>query len=117
MGQKEKVVRYMAQTRPIGSWFYTYEVAGKFVNNQNTGIDPDTRLYSIVNDDGGVFSSENYHYHIEHRRIRKFAEFRIARRIPVLKSNNAQVLPTKANNSRSTTKQRLGMWECVAQQN
>lgn len=80
MSAKEKVVKYMAETRKIGEWFYTYELAGKFIGGQNTGTDADTRLYSIINDDGGIYKSPNFSYHIERRRLGKYTEFRIARK-------------------------------------
>lgn len=80
MSSKEKVVRYMVQERPIGSWFYSYELVGKFILGENTGIDADTRLYSIINNDKGIFSSSNFYYEIERRRIGKYAEFRIKRK-------------------------------------
>jgi len=80
MSAKEKVVRYMAETRKIGEWFYTYELAGKFILGQNTGTDADTRLYSILNDDGGIYRSRNFNYEIERRRIGKYTEFRIKRK-------------------------------------
>lgn len=82
MSAKEKVVRFMAETRPIGTWFYSYELAGKMIHNQNTGTDADTRLYSILNDDGGIFSSPNFNYHIERRRIGKYTEFRVSKKEP-----------------------------------
>jgi hypothetical protein len=84
MNAKEKVVRYMAETRPIGEWFCSHEVSGKFVRGENTGTDADTRLYSIKNDDEGIYVSNHHIYHLEHRPPRKngnptrYAQFRIA---------------------------------------
>lgn len=80
MSAKEKVVRYMAATRPIGEWYFSYELSQKFINGHNTGIDADTRLYEIINKDDGKFYSSNFIYYIERRRQGKYTEFRIARK-------------------------------------
>lgn len=76
----------MATAKKLGEWYCSHELVGKFVGNETLGITPMERLYEIINNDGGKFSSDNFNYFVEHRAPRRngnptrFAQFRIARK-------------------------------------
>lgn len=86
--QKYLVVKYMAKSKRIGDWFCSHELVGKFVGTDCIGITPMERLYEILNHDEGIFSSEYFDYHLEHRAPRRngnptrFAQFRISKKTP-----------------------------------
>lgn len=85
MTQKEIVVRFL-RSRGIGNWVPSHDIvksATRVIGKDYILQDGDTRAYNIIKNDGGIFESQNNLYHIEHRRIGKYAEFRIIKVEPL----------------------------------
>lgn len=88
--QKELVMRLLAQN--IGKWHSSFDLVQKAISGGFTGITPMERLYEIIRD-GGEYQTGNATYILEHRKIRKYAEFRIAQRVPKnTKLSNSQMI-------------------------
>jgi hypothetical protein len=73
---KEIVVRMLLQ-KGVGEWTYGYELQGKHTEWGFSGVDADTRAHELARQ--GYFDSSINRYFIEHRRVKKYAEFRISR--------------------------------------
>lgn len=76
--QKYLCVKYLAE-RGIGNWVPAYDVVKFASGRENIIQDADTRLYDIIRE-GGKFVSNNFTYTLEHRKLGKYAEFRISKR-------------------------------------
>lgn len=77
--QKEMIVRYLASRK--GEWIYGYDLV-RYASGADYIIqDADTRAHELSR--LGYFDSTNFRYYIEHRRVGKYAEFRVARKEPL----------------------------------
>lgn len=79
MTQKEAAMRILASK--VGVWHKSYELVQKDVNGKLTGICPMERLYEVIKA-GSKYESPNAIYTLEHRKIGKYAEFRVTSRTP-----------------------------------
>ncbi len=76
MTQREASVRLLATQ--LGKWFKSYELVQKTIDGKFTGISPMERLYELTKI--GYFDSKTYRYFLEHRKVGKYAEFRVSHR-------------------------------------
>ena len=76
--KKEIVVRMLAAKN--GAWMFGYELQGKQTQWGFSGVDADTRAHELARE--GYFDSPNFRYTVEHRRVGKYAEFRVAAKTP-----------------------------------
>lgn len=77
---KEIVVR-MLVNHGIGNWMYGYELQGKATPWGFSGVDADTRAHELARQ--GYFDSPTYRYIVGHRRVGKYAQFRIESKGPL----------------------------------
>lgn len=76
--QKFLIVKYL-YTMGVGNWVPSYNITKYASGSDYIIADADTRCYEILRD-GGQFETDNAIYTIEHRRVGKFAEFRISKK-------------------------------------
>lgn len=74
--QREMVVRFLASR--IGTWTPSYQIVKQETEWGFLGIQADRRAFELAQD--GYFDSPNNRYIIEHRKVGKYAEFRVARK-------------------------------------
>lgn len=79
LNQKGLVVRYL-YSRGVGNWVPGYDIVKYASGGPNIIQDGDTRAYDIIRDDNGIYESFNARYKLEHRKVGKYAEFRVAKR-------------------------------------
>lgn len=72
--QKALIVKYLNK-QGMGVWVKGYDLVKYASGKENIIQDADTRAYEVVNEG---FKSDKYNYVLEHRRVGKYAEFRIA---------------------------------------
>ena len=65
----------MMLERGIGTWVYGYELQGKHTKWGFSGVDADTRAHELSRE--GSFKTPNNVYLIEHRKVGRYAQFRI----------------------------------------
>ena len=76
ISQRELVVRYLAAR--LGEWTPSFALVKQDTEWGFLGLQSDRRAFELAED--GHFDSPHHRYFIEHRKVGKYAEFRVSRK-------------------------------------